>query len=487
VKNTARAFPALVAALISLAVVLAGVPAATAASAGTASENRAHARATKLLDEVKAALRPSASSTRHAARTTPLPRRDLTLKILQLKAARSALTPRQQIDVNTITGRPVPDGSGCSTFLTWQATATTHFCIHYETIGSDAADPAWVTQTGTTLEEVYAKEIGSMHYRAPLADADGLYDVFLGEIGDQGYYGFCTTDDDTYKSSAWCMLDNDFSPAEFGAPAINSLRVTAAHEFFHAIQFAYNAGQNLWFMEGTAVWMEDEVYPSINDYLQYLKYSAITYPSVSIDNNDFPWHYGAVLFWKYLAESMRNKDVIRQVWGYGDSAYGRNALGAVKTMIAAHGLNFGRVFAKFAAWNTKPNGSYADRAHFPAPGFGLVRTMRKVGADSKWLQVKLNHLASSPALIKPGLRLPRTAKLRISINGPSRAYGPQALVQIRMRSGAVRYVYIPLSRAGDGTQAVLFNPRRVRQIVLSPVNTGNANGKTFLVRLRVVR
>ena len=42
--------------------------------------------------------------------------------------------------------------------------------------------------------------------------------------------------------------------------SVNPMRVTAAHEFFHAIQFAYDVDEDLWFMEGTATWVEDEVY-----------------------------------------------------------------------------------------------------------------------------------------------------------------------------------------------------------------------------------
>ena len=41
---------------------------------------------------------------------------------------------------------------------------------------------------------------------------------------------------------------------------IENLQFTAAHQFFHAIQFGYDAYEDAWFMEGTAAWIEDEVY-----------------------------------------------------------------------------------------------------------------------------------------------------------------------------------------------------------------------------------
>ena len=40
---------------------------------------------------------------------------------------------------------------------------------------------------------------------------------------------------------------------------MNSLRVTAAHEFFHAVQFGYDYGEDPWLMEATATWMEERV------------------------------------------------------------------------------------------------------------------------------------------------------------------------------------------------------------------------------------
>ena len=38
------------------------------------------------------------------------------------------------------------------------------------------------------------------------------------------------------------MLDNDYAPAQFpsGTSPQNNLTVTAAHEFFHAVQYAYD-------------------------------------------------------------------------------------------------------------------------------------------------------------------------------------------------------------------------------------------------------
>ena len=177
-------------------------------------------------------------------------------------------------------------GGGCS--------STVPVCVHWTNQGDDAppsADtnsnqvPDWVEVSVTEMETVWNYEINTLGYRAPLTDErasidnDGVnFDVYLSDIGSRGYYGYCTVDDSRTKTgyqygdfSTYCVLDNDFARDEFptNSPREN-LQVTAAHEFFHAVQYAYDAMEDGWFLEGSAAWIEDEVYDSVNDNRQYL-------------------------------------------------------------------------------------------------------------------------------------------------------------------------------------------------------------------------
>jgi hypothetical protein len=179
--------------------------------------------------------------------------------------------------------------------------------------------------------------------------------------------------------------------------------------------------------------------------------------------------------------------VIRQVWTYADSAYGRSALQAVKVALAQRGRGFPAAFGRFAAWNTKPRGSYGDRALFPAPAWSVSLTMRRYGADSGWRRFVINHLASANSLVRPAARTPLGARLRISVDGPSPSTAPVALIQVRLRSGGVKYVAVPLNGSGNGSRVVGFNPRRVGSVVLTTSNAGRANNQPFLVRFRVIR
>ena len=46
--------------------------------------------------------------------------------------------------------------------------------------------------------------------------------------------------------------------------------MTVAHEYNHILQFGYDTLQDIWLFEATATWVEQKVYPEINDYLIFM-------------------------------------------------------------------------------------------------------------------------------------------------------------------------------------------------------------------------
>ena len=133
-------------------------------------------------------------------------------------------------------------------------------------------------------------------------------DVYLADIGNDGLYGYCATDDDIPVNGpqdtwGYCVLDNDYSKGEFptNTPKEN-LQVTAAHEYFHAVQFGYDISEDGWVMEATATWAEDELYDGVNDNVQYLRSGPMSLPHKSLDQFFQSYHYGAWIFFRYLTE-----------------------------------------------------------------------------------------------------------------------------------------------------------------------------------------
>ena len=122
-----------------------------------------------------------------------------------------------------------------------------------------------------------------------------------------GLYGYCTTDQQTQSGPgrfdvwAFCVVDNDYAGFPTNTP-LENLQVTVAHEYFHAIQFAYDFLDDGWAMEATAAWVEDEVYDDVNDNVQYLNDSPITDRKRSIDKFGGLFHYGVWIFFRYLTE-----------------------------------------------------------------------------------------------------------------------------------------------------------------------------------------
>jgi len=466
----------------------------TSASAATDRPHHGYSRAQaeKLLAQVQQALAPEKASARRAA--DPAPRRDLGLLLHRLQVAKGALSKADQATAQLATSRPVPASEGCvdyTPFLqdTWTAQASAHFCLHYRlpsTNNAGAATQAWANTTLSVLEHVYATEVTGLGYRKPLDDGDHLDDVFLDQIGDQGYYGFCTTDDGTSTSTAWCELDNDFAQSEFGAPPANSLRVTAAHEFFHAIQFAYDANDSTWFLEGTAVWMEDQVYPTINDYLQYLTYSQITQSEVPIDTTGTFERYGAVIFWKYLSEGYHNVDLIRRIWAAAAvSAGSRNGIQSAIAVLRYEHIGFAGAFARFSVWNTLPSGSYADRKLFPQPvPWGkqkLTTSSRDTGSQS----ISLDHLSSANVTLIPSGGLPTRSRLTITVDTPSRYVG-QARIQVRRLDGTTIYTTMTLNSSGNGSHSIYFSGQSISSVRVTLANVSvTGNNKSFVFRARV--
>ncbi|MCZ4500148.1 MAG: hypothetical protein JWQ74_2703 [Marmoricola sp.] len=496
--------PAIVLGIANLA------PAGAAPAAVTGTPSTGHAAATSILDQVVDAFSaaPAARSSKPAA-TTGDQGRDVTLLLRDLSSALPSLSASERATAQKYLARPTDGGGdniGNNQFITLNGTIatynTTHFLIHYQSAApllgpNQKTTLTQVKLTADKIEEAYKAEVTKMGFRAPRSDSataspgdpnnpNGKIDVYLADLGgnNRGLYGYVSTDDSDTSSTAapYMVLDNDFKPSQFGgAPAVNSLKVTVAHEFFHAVQFAYDYQEASWFLEATAVWMEDQVYPTINDYLQYLGDSQITQPGVSLNANPDP--YAGVIFWKFLSERFHDTGIIRDVFNKAAvSAGNRNGRQAVAAEMVARKTTFSIQFGNYASWNTLPAGSYADRRYFPAFKRWFTKTLGK-GATTGSKAISLNHLASSNFVLYPGSSLRSSSRVKVTVNGPNRVHVPTARVQVRYRSGAVTTSKVALDSAGNGSTYVPFGDGKVSSVVVTLSNASAAdNSQAFRVR-----
>jgi hypothetical protein len=211
-----------------------------------------------------------------------------------------------------------------------------HFNIHYALTGTDAPPstddsgvigvPDWVETVAATFENVYTS-YGSMGYRIAPTVSAAPYDIYLLDLAPQRYYGVTTSDQPVYSASypnaysSWMEIDNNFTDSVY-SPSIysplQSLQITATHEYHHAIQYGYNFYFDIWYAEATSTWIEDELYDDVNQLYNYIpawfnnsKKSLDL--AVGADAVTVGAGYGRWIFNRYLAEK-HTPVMIRNAW-----------------------------------------------------------------------------------------------------------------------------------------------------------------------------
>ncbi|MGA8258506.1 MAG: MXAN_6640 family putative metalloprotease, partial [Nocardioides sp.] len=374
-------------------------------------------------------------------------------------------------------------------------------CVHYVTTTGDkpaAGDlnsdgvPDYAALTLATATYVHQTYVGA-GYRAPKSDGnrggDARVDVYLKDIGKFGLYGYCATDNENIPANrdvpAYCVVDNDYASNEFpdNTPREN-LEVTLAHEYFHAVQFGYDYGEDAWFMEATATWAEDEVFDDVNDNVQYLSDSPMTRPSTSMDQFTRSFHYGTWIFFRHLTEQLPQKtgampSLVREMWELADDGPGgkdRYSLQAIKQAVAKRGVSLTEAFASFAQANRMPGRSYTEGKSSKYPGSKLDRstklTQRRRTAPP--YTVDLDHLTSSTIRYVAGIGLgQRGWRLRIDVDLSSVKRRTAAVVTIFKKGGAPQVRSLALSASGEGSLVTKFSNRKVSAVEVTLVNAGD--------------
>ncbi len=205
---------------------------------------------------------------------------------------------------------------------------TEHFTLHWDETGFHAVPlddissngiPDYIDSAATILEHVWDVEINQMNY-VPPPRQDGQpvtnYHVYF---TDMSYYGVTTgsgVDIPSLPGTNWTSyleLENDYHESIFATQGLDGLRVTAAHEFHHAIQFGYNIRlDDFFFYEMTSTWIEDVLHSDINDYYNYLPSLFRNLGHKSFDNFSL-YAYGNCLF-LHMLEKQFGEEIVRDIW-----------------------------------------------------------------------------------------------------------------------------------------------------------------------------
>lgn len=259
------------------------------------------------------------------------------------------------------------------------------FEIHYDTEGPyavfnvdediDPQDgiPDYVNRTADYLDLAYSIYIEELSFDPPPPDdeetPDGLYDIYLTDVpalttpeSPSNHY----PGRDAYTS--YIQLGYDLRTPRYPDDPLPFLKVCAAHEFFHAVQFAYrthSSDTTPWLFESTAGWAEEVVFDDVNDVYYKLDYYLPNLHKSLYQSEGF-FTYGTWLFSQFIADRYGNP-IIRQIWEkYASFDF---SLDALDLTLDFYGADLNDEYSLHVVWNyfTGDNylpGFYEEGAYF---------------------------------------------------------------------------------------------------------------------------
>lgn len=249
---------------------------------------------------------------------------------------------------------------------------TPRFRVFYTRAGKNAvplADansdgvPDHVADVGRLYEDVLAFYLGR-GYLAPLSDSalgnnggDGRFDVYLLDFAGKADGTFSRQSCDGPRCIGYMIQENDFVGYSYPSATIGN-RILSSHEFFHAVQAAYNADLDSVIAEGTAVWSTEQFDPTLSDFEGFIGafLSAIDRSIDKASVGPVPaFAYGSALFFQFLGEKL-DVAVVRKL--YEDCVPGAHGVAApvwlptLEVLVARdYATSFGALFTEFATWN----------------------------------------------------------------------------------------------------------------------------------------
>ena len=306
-----------------------------------------------------------------------------------------------------ILGRPLAQ-------IDW-ATPDGRFRIHFDITGEKAvyhaeedvapADgiPDYVNRTADFLALAYDSLVLGLGFDPPPSDGeeggDPLYDIYLTDV-----LGLTTPEypSDQYPGrpayTSYIQLGHDMRIWRYPDDPYPFLKASAAHEFFHAVEFAYRAfSEDItpWWFESCANWAEEKVFDDLNDVYYYLS-NYLASPHESLYRTNGPFIYGAWLFPEYLDERFGD-DIIKICWEkFASFDFSIDAVSVALTQI---GADFNSEYGVHVIWdyftgsNYQP-GFYSEAAEFDTTVF-VARTHYSLPVDWVSQPVRPENLGSS--------------------------------------------------------------------------------------------
>lgn len=269
-----------------------------------------------------------------------------------------------------------------------------HYKIHYDKSGSNAVPltdgngngvPDYVEWLANYADSAWRCTHTHLGYDVPPVDngagGDNRYDIYTEEMP---YYGYTQPEGSGTSRYSYASVHRNF----YGFPANDdpegdqkgAMKVTTAHEYFHAVQLGIYAYADLWYMEVSSTWMEEICYPAVNDNCNYFG-DFFNYPHYSLNSTSGLHLYGAFV-WNRFIDQYFDTLTVRQVWERMRSTMNGNAYTSLNSIFVSHGSSLNDAFVDFTEWNYICSGR-DDGNHY------------EDGFDYPYIKIMRTHSASS--------------------------------------------------------------------------------------------
>ena len=302
-----------------------------------------------------------------------------------LAFAATMLSPDSEAAAQCTAERPTDPSP--STGLTYGAAPVafvdrTDVRVWYATLGPHTPNaPTDPDDAADVLQQALAG-FAAMGYLPPPGDGgydpcasnggDGRLDAYIMSFGGSAD-GTAVTEQCTGGITVTCsgFMILDVSLSGYGSYTIGT-QVVGAHELFHLVQYAYDADMDRWWLEGTAQWATDQLYPELTDMESFF---PVFFADIERPLNSPPggivagWLYGSAIWPTFLGEHLGPQVVLdimdRQATRGGD------VIDTTSDVLVDAGTDLPSTHGLFVAWNAATGdrasdpGGYADAAKYP--------------------------------------------------------------------------------------------------------------------------
>ncbi len=295
------------------------------------------------------------------------------------------------------------------------------FHIHYDTTGDNAVYnhqedinpmdgvPDYVNRTADYLAMSYDTLVTLLGFDPPPFDGgeggDSLYDIYLtNDLGSTTPETPSTQYPGRPAFSSYIQLGHDLRyPARYGNDPYPFLKISVAHEYFHAIEFAYRAmssDSTFWWFESCAKWAEERVFDNIND-AYYSIGDYFSRPNRSLYNTEGAFLYGTWLWPEYLDERFGSGFIIHCWQEFANFNF---AITAINYALHDENSTINDEYCQHVVWNYFTGSNYREGFYNEGGDFDttvyLARSHTSYPVDWTFAPVPLQNMSASYIVFK---------------------------------------------------------------------------------------